>query len=516
MGLEQERETAPASRVDDRLLAILGASRKVNSERDREALLDLIAQEATRLMGADRASIFLLDRQTNELWSKVALGSDEVLRFDARLGIAGAIVKTGETINVGDVQTDPRFYATMDAQTGYRTLNLLAVPLRKPDGEIFGVFEVLNKRVGVFTEADEEILGVLAGQAAVALETAEMVRALRRDRDSLAEENTQLWKDVEGRFSTRNILGTSEKIHTVVRLIDQISDSAPDVLITGESGTGKELVAKAIHYNSPRARRAFVALNCAALPESLLESELFGIEKGVATGVERRAGKFELAHGGTLFLDEVGDLSLSAQAKVLRALQERVIERLGGRTPLRVDVRILAATNKDLDAEIRKGNFRADLYYRLNVIHVEVPPLRGRGEDVEMLATHFLLKHCRELGRNPVSLAAAALARLRAYGWPGNVRELENEMKRIAVSCRGTTIGEKDLSESIRRSTGAPRAAAARATLALKDAVAELERSLIVEALERCGRNQYQAARMLGLSRQGLINKMKRYGIKSP
>jgi len=514
MDPEEGRQTAAVSHVDDRLRAILGAAQKMNSVRDREALLDLIVQEAIRLMDADRASIFLLDRQTNELWSKVALGSDEVLRFDARLGIAGAVIQTGETINVADVQTDPRFYATMDAQTGYRTRNLLAMPLRNAEGEIFGVFEVLNKRAGPFTEADVELLGVMAGQAAAALETAEMVRALRRDRDSLAEQNSLLWKDVEGRFSTRNILGTGEKIRAVVRLIDQISDSAPDVLITGESGTGKELVAKAIHYASPRARRAFVALNCAALPDTLLESELFGIEKGVATGVERRAGKFELAHGGTLFLDEVGDLSLPAQAKVLRALQERVIERVGGRTPIRVDVRILAATNKDLDAEIRKGSFRADLYYRLNVIHIQVPPLRERGEDIEILATHVLVKHCRDLGRNPLNLTPAARARLRAYAWPGNVRELENEMKRIVISSRHTTIGEEDLSEPIRRGTGGRGAMGARATLSLKAAVGDLERSLIVEALERSGHNQQQAARLLGLSRQGLINKMKRYAVK--
>ena len=316
---------------ETKLLALLKICQQMNSERDLTSLLDLMAREAARLIEADRASIFLLDRDKSELWSKVALGSDEILRFDARLGIAGAVALAGEAICVGDAQRDSRFYARIDAHTGYQTRNLLAVPMRNYEGESLGVFEVLNKRDGAFTDEDKEILRLLAAHAAIAIETAQLIAELRAHRNQLMEESRQLRKEVESRFFTHFLIGASPQIQQVVRLIEQIRDSAVNVLITGESGTGKEQVAKAIHYGSPRAQAPFVALNCAALPDNLVESELFGIERGVATGVERRVGKFEAAGGGTLFLDEIGDLSLIAQAKILRALQERVVERVGGR-----------------------------------------------------------------------------------------------------------------------------------------------------------------------------------------
>jgi len=498
-------------------LAILGICQKMNSERDLAALFDLIAREATRLMEADRASIFLLDREKSELWSIVALGT-EPIRFDARLGLAGAAALTGQTINVKDAHQDPRFYPGIDAHTGYRTQSVLAVPLRNYEGAIIGAFQVLNKKGGTFTDEDEEILNALAAHAAIAIETAQLVQELRQHRDQLLEENTQLWKEVEGRFSTQNILGMSEKIQQVVRLIEQISDTTVNVLITGESGTGKELVAKAIHYNSPRARRPFVALNCAALPESLVESELFGIEKGVATGVERRIGKFEETNGGTLFLDEIGDLSLTAQAKILRALGERVIERVGGRRAIPVDVRILAATNKDPAAEIKKGTFREDLYYRLKVIHIQMPALREIQEDIPLLANYFLSKYCWEMQKELMKLAPEALNCLMTYPWPGNIRELENEMRRLVVSARRRVITEEDLSEAIRSggSQGFPSTSKPARSLkeAVAEAVAQLEKQMIREALLACQQNQQQAAKLLGLSRQGLIKKMKRYGIK--
>lgn len=438
------------NQLGEKLFAILKICQKINSERDLTTLLDLIAVESTKLVEADRATIFLLDQENRELWSKVALGSEEILRFDASVGIAGAVVKTGQLINVEDAHRDPRFYPAIDARTHYHTQSLLAVPLRNFAGQIIGAFEVLNKKGGAFTGEDEEILKALAAQAAVAIETAQVVGEMARRREQLMQENAQLWREVEGKFSAQNILGNSAKIQSVMKMIKQISDTSVNVLITGESGTGKELVAKAIHYNSPRTRRPFVALNCAALPESLVESELFGIERGVATGVERRIGKFETAHGGTLFLDEIGDLNLTAQSKILRVLQERVIERVGGRKSVPVDVRILAATNKDLGEGIKKGSFREDLYYRLKVIHIRMPPLREIREDIPLLANHFLADSCREMNRKPANLASQALSSLANYPWPGNVRELENEIKRLVVTVRRKTLNEEDLSEAIR------------------------------------------------------------------
>ncbi|MGH7775476.1 MAG: sigma-54-dependent Fis family transcriptional regulator [Candidatus Binatia bacterium] len=500
--------------LGEKLFPILKICQKMNSERDLAALLDLIAKEATKLMEADRASLFLLDREKGELWSKVALGSEEILRFDARFGIAGAVALTGQTINVEDAHQDPRFYKEIDLHTGYRTRSLLAVPLRNHEGKIIGTFEVLNKKTGTFGEEDEEILKALASAAAIAVETAQIMEEMRRHRDQLQEQNAQLWKEVEGRFATQNIIGTSEKIQAILRLVEQISDSSVNVLVTGESGTGKELAAKAVHYKSLRARHPFVALNCAALPETLLESELFGIEKGVATGVERRMGKFEAAHGGTLFLDEVGDLALTAQAKLLRVLQERVIEHVGGRKVIPVDVRIVSATNKNLEAEIKKGTFREDLYYRLKVIHIQMPSLREIREDIPLLANYFLANYCREMKKEPMDLAPQVLSGFMNYPWPGNVRELENEVKRLVLSVPRKTITEEDLSEAVQRSRDAGSPSLSRPKLPLKETVSELEKRMILEALQEYRHNQQHAARALGLSRQGLIKKMKRYGVR--
>ncbi|HWD00414.1 MAG TPA: sigma 54-interacting transcriptional regulator [Candidatus Sulfopaludibacter sp.] len=507
MGSEQ-----PA--LNEKLAAILEICQKMNSERDLGALLDLIAREATNLLDCDRASIFLLDRERNELWSKVALGSEEILRFDARRGIAGTATQTGATINVKDAYSDPRFYNAIDGQTGYHTRNVLAVAVRNQRREIIGAFEVLNKRMGsVFTSRDEEVLDALASHAAIAIETAQLIGELRRSQDELVQQNAHLWREVENKYSAHGIIGTGHKIQQIVRLIERIRDSQVNVLITGESGTGKEQAAKAIHYTSARARRPFVALNCAALPETLVESELFGIEKGVATGVNSRLGQFQKADGGTLFLDEIGDLSLTAQAKILRVLQERVVERVGGNKPVPVDVRLLAATNKDLEAEIGKGTFREDLYYRIKVIHIHMPPLRDIREEIPLLANHFLKEYCRETTRAAMEFTSDVVRKLANSPWPGNVRQLRNEVMRLAACARQNVITEEDLMEGIPMRGPAEPALAPLRLQSLKVAVEELELRMIQQALNETRSNQQQAAKLLGLSRQGLINKMKRYAI---
>jgi Nif-specific regulatory protein len=495
---------------DQRLSTILEICRKINSERDLPSLLNLLAREVTGIVEADRASIFLLDRERQELCSIVTL-DNEPIRFDARLGLAGAAALTGQTINVEDAYKDSRFYKEIDEQTGYHTRSLLAVPLKNREGTVIGTFQVLNKKAGVFKKEDERILEDLAQHLAIAVETAQIVTELRRNQKQLLEENKNLWKEVRGRFTAQNIIGMSPQIQSIVRLIEQISESPINVLITGESGTGKELVAKAIHYNSLRAGNPLVVLNCAALPENLVESELFGIEKGVATGVEARIGKFEAANGGTLFLDEIGDLSLVSQAKILRVLQEKMIDRLGGRKPVPVDVRIIAATNKDLEAEIKKGSFREDLYYRLKVIHISMPALRDIKDDIPLLAKHFLDRYCREMKKEPKKLSPGAMRSLVGYGWPGNIRELENEMKKQVVLNFKKTITEDDLPEYM--VIGARQPMATGRIRSLKAEVEELEKRLILEALQTCRQNQLQAAKALGISRWGLIKKMRRYGI---
>ncbi len=497
----------------------------MSSVGDIISLLDHITTQAAELLQADRASIFLLDREKCELWSVITHEEEKrMVMFDARLGIAGAAAMNGQTINVADAYEHPLFFKEVDQRIGYRTKTLLAVPIRNSKGEIIGVGEAINKKIGMFTEEDAEILRSLAAHVCDASKTTQIETVLTNQQQSEAD------KEIGGEFSTRNIIGMSPRIQSVVRLIDQIRDSSVDVLIQGESGTGKELVAKALHYNSPRSKHPFVAVNCAALPESIVEAELFGIERGIATGVDRRSGKFEEAQGGTLFLDEIGDLSLPSQAKILRVLQERTVTRVGGRTALPLDLRIIAATNKDLEAEIKNGHFRVDLYYRLKVIHVETPALREVPEDIPLLANHFLAKYSKLLKTEPKQFTPAALECLAIYHWPGNERQIENEIKRLVVSVRGKTVSEEQIDRSIRtpEKTVEDAKVASAVTkpgmekapeappLSLKslpDAVEALERRMIAEALRESGGNKQKAALALGLSRQGLIKKLTRLGI---
>ena len=507
MSATQQPSRSPGP-LREKLAEILNISQRMNSIRDLDPLLNLIVLEAANLLEADRASIFLLDPPKKEFLSRVALGSDEILHFDARKGIAGAAAMTGKVIGVKDAYSDPRFNAEIDSHTGYRTHNLLAAPLRNPaNGEIIGVFEVINKKRGVFNTEDEDVLQPLAAQTAAAIQTARSIGELTR-------ENANLWREVESRYSSKRIIGASPKIQAVLQLVERIRDSAVNVLISGESGTGKELVARALHYSSPRARRPFVALNCAALPDTLVESELFGIEKGVATGVQPRAGHFQAADGGTLFLDEIGDLSLTAQAKILRVLETMVVERVGGRTSIPVDVRVLSASNKDLAVEIKQGRFREDLYYRLKVVHIHTPPLREIHKDIPLLANHFLAEYCRESGKQ-LELSPGLVRRLTAADWPGNVRQLQNEIKRLAACARNSVISEEEFSEESALAGEARREESSCPTGPLKHAIEELERRMIAHTMQAMSNNQQQAAKALGLSRQGLINKLNRYRIVS-
>jgi transcriptional regulator with PAS, ATPase and Fis domain len=288
-----------------------------------------------------------------------------------------------------------------------------------------------------------------------------------------------------------------------------------DVLIQGESGTGKELIAKALHFNSPRSTHPFVAVNCAALPDTLLEAELFGIEKGVATGVDRRIGKFEAAQQGTIFLDEIGDLTLAAQAKILRVLQERMVDRVGGRAPVPIDVRVIAATNRNLETCMREKQFREDLYYRLSVVRIQTPSLREVPEDIPTLANHFLQKHCAAMAMEPKRFAQAALECLARYSWPGNARQLENEVKRLVASTRGKIIGEDHISTQPSPAAEPQVSAKLEARKSLFDAVDALERRMIEEALRDTAGNKLKAAQRLGVSRQGLLKKLKKLGLSA-
>jgi Nif-specific regulatory protein len=482
----------------------------VVSDRLHASLTEITAKIKERLQ-SDRVSIFLFDRESCELWSVVS-EEKKTMRLDARLGIAGHVAMTGEIVNVEDAYEHPLFYKEVDQETGYRTRTLLAVPLTNSRGEVIAVGEAVNKYHGRFTAEDAQAMQSLLAPISKALED------VRLKKPGGAGANHE--KPEEG-FATQKIVGMSHKMESIIRLIDQIRDCSVDVLIQGESGTGKDLVAKALHYNSPRAHRPFVALNCAALPENLVEAELFGIEKGVATGVDRRIGKFEAANGGTLFLDEIGDLSLAAQAKTLRVVQERAVDRVGNIKPIPIDVRIIAATNRDLLKAVGEKQFREDLLYRLKVIYIQMPPLREITEDVPLLANHFLEKHCQAMGVELKSLTAALMQCFVRYSWPGNNRQLENEVKRLIAFVRGKSIREEHLAPELRNyndtvaepTTSETAKPAPLPPQTLPAAVEALERRMIDAALTECRGNKQKAAQVLGLSRQGLIKKLKRLAV---
>jgi DNA-binding NtrC family response regulator len=337
------------------------------------------------------------------------------------------------------------------------------------------------------------------------LEREQILLVLRRamERTRLVRENRMLHEQLRDRFRLENIVGAHGSMQDVFRIVHKVAASSSTVLIYGESGTGKELVARALHHESDRRDRPFYAVNVAALPESILEAELFGHEKGAFTGAEsRKIGLFEQASGSTLFLDEVGDLKRDLQVKLLRTLQEREILRVGGTERVRVDVRIVAATNQDLEKGVREGRFREDLYYRLNVIPIVLPPLRERRTDIPPLVEHFIAKY-GEPGK-PRDVGEPALRILMAHDWPGNVRQLESVIERALLLAEGDTIGPADLPASVRAGVSAPRSAVG---LEIPDSgidLEELERSLILKALEKAGGNVSRAARLLGLSRRTL------------
>jgi len=324
----------------------------------------------------------------------------------------------------------------------------------------------------------------------------------------LIAENISLKSQLKERYNYRNIIGKSGPMQDIYTLIETVARSSSNILVIGESGTGKELVARAIHYESPRADRPFVPLDCASIPEQLIESEIFGHEKGAFTGAhERKPGQIELADSGTIFLDEVGELPIAVQKKFLRFLQEREFLRVGGSSRIKVDVRIIAATNRDIEAEVKRGNFREDLFFRLNVVRLTIPPLRDRKDDIPMLAAHFLSKYAAANSKAITSIEGEVIEAFLRYGWPGNVRELENAVERAVVLCPANTITMPYLPRAI-RDLQAPLSTGSDGLN-----LADTEKRLLMRALEKTSWNQTKAAEVLGISRKQLRTKMKNHGL---
>jgi len=396
---------------------------------------------------------------------------------------------------------------------GARIRSTIGVPLWQEE-EILGVLECDNRgSSGVFKARDLDVLMVLASQAGLAISNAMLFRELQIADEQLEGENRYLRKRQGGaRFD--NMIGESPAMQEIFNQLEKVIDTRATVCISGETGTGKELIASAIHHQGKRRQKMFVAQNCAALPENLLESELFGHKKGAFTGADQdKKGLFMIAHGGSLFLDEVGEMSLPLQAKLLRVLQEGEVRPVGASRPKQVDVRIICATNRDLQAEVEAGRFREDLYYRLMVFPITLPPLRERREDIPLLVQHFLDRYCPEMRKSVGGVSQEAINQLAAFNWPGNIRELENEVQRLVIQVdEGAIVTPEHLSPRIRQVENlVERVAPPKGTL--KEMMEHVERWLLTQALDDHGNNKTQTAKTLGITREGLHKKLSKYKI---
>jgi Nif-specific regulatory protein len=502
---------------------------------DPDELIPLVIKKCCETFAAEGTSVLLLDEDGRELRFPYAAGaSPEVesqlarLRIPADRGIAGTVVQSGKGTRIDDAQADPRFYADVDRVTGLTTRALLCAPLATSRGTL-GVIQVVNRRAGGgFSGDDLALLEALAGSIAVAIDNARLYARVKGSEETLRAQVAVLRRDLARRDRFTEIVGASAGMAEVLRLMDSAATSPIAVLIEGETGTGKELVARGIHRASPRAEAPFVAVNCAALPEHLLESQLFGHRKGAFTGaMQDQRGFFEAANGGTIFLDEVGDMPPAMQAKLLRVLQEGEVVAVGDVRPRTVDVRVISATNRDLGSAVTAGGFRHDLYYRLAAFPISLPALRDRRDDVPLLVGHLLGAAADRHRKSIPGIEPAAVHLLAAFDWPGNIRELQNEIERaVALAHEGESIGVKHLSAKLGSGAGVPAvgptdglppataAAQERAPRSLRQARALFEARHITEALKEHGGNVSRTAQALGLSRVMLQKKMKEYGLR--
>lgn len=489
----------------ERLETLLEITHQWAQSDNLETLLKQMAEAATRQFDCDRATIFLWDRPRKTLVGRPALGMENnELRVPDDAGVVGRVVQHGEPERVDRADDRAAIHAAVDKKTGYTTETILCVPLVTSTGETLGAFELLNKKRGNFTADDLTGLTELASYAAVSL-------ANTQQWEQLIERHQLLVDEAADRVQ---MVGNCAAIEALRSTVAKIAAADLAVLVLGENGTGKEVVAQSIHYRSPRRNEPLVAVNCAALTETLLESELFGHEKGAFTGAnETRAGKFEVASGGTLFLDEIGDMSLSGQAKLLRALEQKEVVRVGGHETIATDCRVVAATNQNLAELVREKKFREDLYFRLNVVTLELPPLRERGDDIITLAEHFLRQLCQKQGRKVPALTAAAKKRLVAHRWPGNVRELRNLMERVAYLVSGDKIDADDLAFTL--SPGAKKGGGMETGLSLSDATHDFQADYIKRTIEQVRGNVTEAAKLLGVHRSNLYRKMRSLGMET-
>jgi Nif-specific regulatory protein len=488
-------------------------SKALAESLDLEETLTSILKSFDTHLKLRRGTITLLDPETETINVRLAHGlskkSQSMASYKVGEGITGLVVQSGKEIIVPDISKDPRFLHKTRSrkQEKGKQIAFFCVPV-KLEGKTIGAMSV-DKQADPKNDFDANVrlLNVIATMVAQAVKLNKLVKS---DSKQLREENVRLRRELKSHFNIHNMVGTSNAMKEVYRLIEQVSNSNATVLLRGESGTGKDLVAHAIHYNSLRGEKPFIKVNCTALPDTLLESELFGHEKGAFTGAsERKLGRFERAHGGTIFLDEIGDFSLNLQVKLLRVIQFKEFERVGGLETIKTNVRIVVATHKNLEEQIKEGLFREDLYYRINVFPIYMPPLRDRKDDIMLLADYFLEKIAAENNKDISRISTPAIEMLTRYHWPGNIRELENCIERAVLLCNDDVIRSEHLPPSLQMI----KKDEAVAQRSLTEIIENKERELIVDALKKFDGKQRKTARELRISERVLGYKIKKYNI---
>ncbi len=489
-------------------------SKALNVSLDLKKSLYRVLDILSDSMDMVRGTITILDPLRDEIYIEVAHGLSKAAmnrgKYKLGEGITGRVIQTGNAFVVPKISEEPLFLnrtATRKKSVHGRELSFICVPVKK-GRQVVGALSVDRPFEEPYSLKDGErllsIIATMIAQHVINLET------IHLEKERLREENRRLRDELSNKHRITNIIGNSNKMREVFQMISQVSKSNATVLIRGESGTGKELVANAIHYNSLRAHAPFVKVNCAALPSNLIESELFGHEKGAFTGaIRQKRGKFELANKGTIFLDEIGSIDMDVQVKLLRVLQEKEFERVGGYDTIKADVRIIAATNKNLEQAVEEETFRDDLYYRLNVFPIYMPPLRERKTDILLLADYFLEKYAKENQKDIRRFSTPAIDMLVQYHWPGNVRELENCIERAVLLCEEGVIHSYHLPPTVQTAEESDTLPAR----SLEDAVENLERAMIVDALKSTQGNMAKAARILETTERKFAYKAKIHGV---
>jgi Nif-specific regulatory protein len=502
---------ATHARESRRLSTLLEISQALSGTLNLRSGLHRVLEILAKHHNTVRGLVVLL-HDSGELHVEASDGIDapsHAVRYRIGEGIVGKVAESSRPIVVPRVSKEPSFLhrAAKRPELPREELSFICVPIlinRRAVGTL-----AVDLKFNPDRDYDRYVkfLGVAASSIAQAVK---IQRLVEEDKKRLVDENTHLRQELRDRYDFSTIIGTSGPVRQMYEQMAQVAPTNTTVLIRGESGTGKELIAHSIHYNSPRANKPFVKVSCAALPDSLIESELFGYERGAFTGAEqRKKGRFEMAEGGTLFLDEIGDINLATQVKLLRVLQEREFERLGSTETVKVNVRLLAATNKDMERALAAGTFREDLYYRLNVFTIFVPPLRERKADLLLLVDHFLEKFSREHHKSIKRISTPAIDMLMSYHWPGNVRELENTLERAVLMCDGQVVHGHHLPPSLQTAE----ASGTVTRVSLSDAVAGFEKDLIQDALKTTRGNRAKAARLLDTTERVLNYKVRKYGI---